>query len=135
MNVKLLQKVKQAILDHPKQFEMDRWFQDSLRFGLKGYNVKPAGGCGTAACIGGWAQHLSFGKSTLAETKLKTFYEIAPDAYKLLKLSSDTGQRLFVQGEWPTPFRTDYIKAKTPLQRAKAAAARIDHFIATKGRE
>lgn len=102
MNTKLLRRVQKAILAHPDQFEMWLLFQPTLYFNhdpLALYTM-PAGGCGTAACIGGWAIHLA-GK------------------HKTLKQSAGAG----------------YAKAKTPLARAKSAAARIDHFIKTKGGE
>ena len=38
---------------------------------------------------------------------------------------------LFETSCWPEPFRGNYDAAKTPAARAKVAAKRIDHLIAT----
>jgi hypothetical protein len=59
MNTQLLQKVKQNILDHPDQFYMGGFFSAYTANGK-------AGGCGTAACIAGWAVYLHRRYSSLA---------------------------------------------------------------------
>lgn len=133
MNVKLLQKVKRAILKRPDQFEMQSWFQSNLYFYDDGYRV--SGGCGTAACIGGWAQHLTLKSKTLQQSKLKHVINVIPSPYELLAVTQSQGERLFVDSAWPKKFRYGYRSATEPKERAEIAAKRIDHFIKTKGRE
>ena len=127
MNTRLLRKVQKAILDHPDQFCMDRWFSDCNSVD------QPAGGCGTAACIGGWAVFLSSKKQKLS------FYDDDFDAYGLarraLGLSVPQGGRLFSVGSWPAKFNKSFHSALTISHAAAVAAARIDHFIKTKGKE
>jgi len=126
MNVELLEKVKQHILEEPRRLVMGRVKLE----GEPGTTPKPnslmpiyaAGNtyeskqkfpdCGTMACIMGWARILD------------------PVAAR------DGGfGRLCDASTWPKRFRNRYAKAKTPIMRAKIAAARIDHFIKTQGAE
>lgn len=133
MNVNLLRKVQRAILKHPDQFEMSWWFHSTLSMRDKLIN---AGGCGTAGCIGGWAIHIHRQCKTLAEAKEHCYNPLSCPAKLLgLKVFSAEADRLFIDEMWPQPFRRRYQNGKTPLTRAKAAAARIDHFIKTKGAE
>ena len=120
MNTKLLRKVQKAILAAPDQFEMN-WF---FRW------------CGGASCIAGWAIHINGKAKNLSETRnqVRVGYEWKK-ACQLLKLTEPKALRLFLQPEWPNPFKRNYIAAKLPVTRAKVAAARITHFIKTKGRE
>jgi hypothetical protein len=111
MNVKLLRKIKKHILAYPKTFAMSFW-QEPRR-------VSESRPCGTAACIGGWAKLLT------KDRKLT-----AADA---LGLSHQGAWLLFNMHRWPSRFQT---KAKEETAAfARNAAARIDHFIATDGRE
>lgn len=130
MNISLLRKVQRAILKHPDQFDMGWWFQDKLSIRDKRVD---AGGCGTAGCIGGWAIHIHKQCKKLVDAK-KCFYQGSIPA-TLLSLNDGEADRLFVDDFWPIRFRLRYQNGKTPLTRAKAAAARIDHFIKTKGAE
>lgn len=135
MNTTLLKKVKAAILKHPDQFEMNRYFAGFLG----GKLTSSPGGCGTAACIGGWAVHLRLGNETLKQSQL-TAYDcgcspVRIQAEDALSLSRETASRLFYASYWPVRFRRRYDMAKRPKTRARAAADRIDHFIKTKGEE
>lgn len=129
LNVKLLRRIQKAILRHPDQFDMEWWFQSYLKF-----NSKPAlleaGGCGTAACIAGWAVHLSRGHRRLATTR-RAVWDTHNEATRLLRIDSGRQCPLYNIGAWPEEFRNGYEGAETPLARAKVAVARIDHFIET----
>lgn len=111
MNTRLLHKVQKAILAEPRQFNMDTWFS---YFDCEG---KPPPGCGTAACIGGWAIALS--------------KNLTP---RVLGLTVGQADRLFVKYLWPTAYRTRRAE-RTAKQYARNAAKRIDHFIKTEGEE
>lgn len=125
MNVALLKKIKARILAKPNAFRMDRW------------------SCGTAHCIAGWAcvlngvkpTKLYVGAADRSVTPDGTYVETR--AADLLGLeSADLGgnaERLFYEYEWPARFRSDPTVGRK--LKAKRAAARIDHFIATGGAE
>lgn len=131
MNVKLLRKVKRHILEEPKRFVMsvvvmsvvDTYKENSLSG--KVFGMRPFPKCGTAACVAGWACILS-GKDRLDVGMIT--------AQRLLDLTPEQAMRLFEPSKWPEQYEagtTDDGKNKT----AKIAAARIDHFIKTKGAE
>lgn len=130
LNVRLLRRVQKAILKHPWQFEMSWWFDNTLH--LSRSTLEPKG-CGTAACIAGWAVHLTSGNKKLSQTR--TLHGDAYDAEDLLGLSCDQSCSLFNTGGWPSYFATAYRQATNPETRAKVAARRIEHFISTGGAE
>jgi hypothetical protein len=125
MNIELLQRVKKAILDNPEHFSMDYWYQyidENGHVTLENYTVGVAEGlteCGTKACIAGWAVFLGRDDST-------GVYDIGLYAQNILDLTNDQARRLFHMDRWPKQFWLD---------DTETAAARIDHFIATGGRE
>lgn len=139
MNIPLLRKVKAAILKHPNQFEMGSWFSDTLFLGYDKrtgrIKERPAGGCGTAACIAGWACHVALGHRKLYETDGDVGQSTSCEASDLLGLTEAQSSRLFFDGEWPRKHREQLEDAKTLKGRARAASDRISHFIATKGAE
>ena len=131
INVKLLRKIAKHITEEPRRFIMrsfvytaDSW-GDRFR-GDDGLEHKFAE-CGTAACIGGWAVILSQGTQYMGEYRHR--------AISLLGLEGMNEDRLFEVSQWPSRFEKRYRTAKTQRQRAKVAAERIEHFIATKGVE
>lgn len=129
MNVKLLRKVKAHILAEPKRLYMSSYIKSEAHNMDIGHDYPK---CGTAACIAGWA--------CLLELKPKDPYEfwqthsVGPEAAALLGIDDQAAYRLFEPSEWPKQFargRSDDGAKET----AKVAAARIEHFIKTKGRE
>lgn len=110
MNIELLNRIKAKILEEPENLKMDVFH------------------CGSAHCIGGLAQVLSG-----AEILNGKNWEPATN---LLGLTMPESDRLFELTYWPDKFLKDYednIDDKQYL--AKITAERIDHFIATEGRE
>lgn len=128
MNIGLLQQVKARILAEPNAFRMDTW------------------SCGTAHCIGGtalllvgdpivnpedqaWFQHTATGE------------EAGDAAARVLGLSKEGGndseaERLLHEESWPYEFSgKSHEEGVSRAKRAQIAADRIDHFIATGGRE
>ncbi len=136
MNIRLLRKVQKAIKAHPDQFQMRTWYSQFLD--IDGGPFVSAGGCGTAACIGGWAIHLHWRKLEVEKTyqaakgKPETIYEIAK---WILRLSRTQADKLFDGHMWPDDYQGDYEDSKTPEEQAAVAIRRIDHFIKTKGEE
>lgn len=131
MNVKLLRKVQKAILAHPDQFSMYEWFPPYLD------NGAIAGGCGTAACVAGWAVHCKRRGKTLKKTKeLTRKKNINSAAQKALGLTDLQASSLFHLDNWPIRFQERWdacLKANRTI--VDVACQRIDHFIATKGAE
>ena len=81
--------------------------------------------CGTAACIAGWAIALHVGLSP-AEAEDHRH----PNSAKILELNAYEWDRLCWDYNWPKRFQG----GKSPETRAKRAVARIDAFIASKGK-
>lgn len=138
MNQKLLRRVRSAILAHPDQFDMAGYFGRYIWFSTKTGSVKrPAGGCGTAACIGGWGVFLARKLRTLAQTEhaVGGTVDAHDEAVTALDLTRGEALRLFYIIQWPQKFKTRYNKAKSVRPRARAAAERISWFIKTKGAE
>jgi len=112
MNVELLRKIKDKILEQPEGFQMEGWH------------------CGTAHCIAGWAQILSGYKES------SFFCEF--DATEALGLPQSgprhdiilARDRLFHDVHWPEQFKEPCLTAG---QYAKQAAKRIEFFIQTNG--
>jgi len=126
MNVELLQKVKEHVLEEPSRFQMG----DVIHRANPGESYCDLGieitvpKCGTVACIAGWSLVLSGERST-----------DMGKAEELLGISDVEGDRLFLMGRWPNEFESRFSSADNPQERANIAAERIDHFIATNGAE
>lgn len=126
INVRLLRKVKRHILEEPRRLLMYTWASNS--------NDAP---CGTAGCIAGWSAILS-GRPA---DEVKAVQDHAAsivfrgEAAQLLRISDAQAARLFYAGNWPNPFRMDYVYNFDRIKRAQITADRIEHFIATEGRE
>lgn len=139
MNVELLEKVKQHILEEPKRFFMEDFILEApAGSAVKLDDVtRTMPSCGTAACIAGWAVILSHGGALPSGTRLGCFTEACNLlGFKLDKFQdSEEADRLFVTSDWPSLYRQAYLNAKTVEDKAQIAANRIDHFIKTKGAE
>lgn len=124
MNTRLLRRIAKVIQEKRGEFDM-KWFHriakdhrsaEALCELPKDKQV----GCGTTHCIAGWAQVLSPKRDCLMDAER--------DASRLLGLTANEATRLFYADEWPSGFgRWNATK--------KQAAARIEHFIKTGGRE
>jgi hypothetical protein len=127
MNVKLLRKVKRYILAEPKRLFMASYFVRKYQYGEM-LNGRDFAKCGTAACIAGW---------TLLLNKLDPYFVEAgahDTAADLLGINCDQALLLFEPRKWPEKFEKG-LNDDGKLSTAKVAAARIEHFIKTKGAE
>lgn len=107
MNVELLEKIAEVIVNDPAHFDMNYFTHETA--------------CGTTHCIGGWAETISGVHD----------YEDYSGA-TALEMDGDQASRLFFADEWPERFQGE----KDPWSPTpKQAAARIRHFIATDGAE
>lgn len=136
MNVELLKKVATKLrrMRHKKHFNMRTWARKTE--------------CGTTACIAGHAL-IDAGYKVKSEKgpgwKPAKFFapdgrEVEPEAAgrKLLGLTARQAARLFDDTEWPDQFKYDGsfdLGFKAIYNDPKVAAARIDHFIKTNGKE
>jgi len=125
MNVKLLRKIKKHILEEPNRLNMRTWG----RHFDPPYRPKSFPVCGTTACIAGWAVVLKATTGTSVTNKLLLNAYI--DGQKALELDSAQADRLFYLQDWPSQFKY----GGSQRNKAKVTAARIEHFIKTKGAE
>jgi hypothetical protein len=117
LNVKLLRKVQQHILEEPRRATIDRWVQ---HVGPLDVDAPP---CGTAACIAGWCVLLSTPEDKWDEI-LELDDEDSPIskmAARKLRVPLSKVRRLFT-------FRESYALSRTQAL-AQEMAARIDRFI------
>lgn len=142
INIRLLRSIQRAILKEPKQFQMDAWFatQDTDPSWYDPDMPAKIPNCGTAACIGGWAIALTLKKnpdkarSYTDRRTMGTFNR----AQKVLGLEGNMASRLFIEDNWPDPYKklyNRYTEKKQWKRRAQVAVRRIDHFIKTKGED
>lgn len=134
MNVGLLLQVKDHILEEPRRLNMDILFLNLREEDIWFYDL-PAPPCNTVGCIAGFA-------AALSGTRDLTSYQGGMAA---LGLTREEAERLFTEPRhwnnmcfryhWPEDYARAYLAATNPTGRAQATAARIDHFIATEGRE
>lgn len=151
LNVKLLRKAAANILRDARQsrrhgpahFDMDGWARQEFRNGEW---------CGTTCCIAGrvvcdvlWEKP-KYEKLTFEQIIQKVadidggvvdgaeFWTVQDYAEELLGLSESCGAKLWFTGHWPDEFQEAYGEAEAngdSVGMAKAAVARIKHFIAT----
>jgi len=126
MNIRLLRKIAELIVEKPKEFNMAYWHVNpeisacALSELPKGKRIS----CETAHCIAGWAQALSSDR----QSKINA----SDDAQRILKITPSQAKRLFYVDGWPEKFRGKQDDWNpTPKQTAK----RIEHFIQTEGQE
>ena len=134
MNVKLLRKVQKFLLAEPRRFDMSQWIAPADN---EEANVLKPPPCGTACCIAGAAFMIDRKIKPRGAPERQDIQStsIGFAAAKALGLNEDQTNRLYYTSGWPMKFEEAYEEAETPLQRAKAGVARIEHFIKTKGAE
>lgn len=142
MNVELLRKIQAAVIQEPKRLYMDKWIMiegDAAEPGDMAEIIEyPA--CGTVGCIAGWAVILNDQKGNSVKNTARKFLagiflRTSQLAKEALDLEHDAAGRLFYVHYWPTKYAQDYSHTQDPVEKAKVAVARIEHFIATEGKE
>lgn len=109
MNIPLLRQIQEKILTLPELFDMN-YFEHKNE-------------CGTTFCISGWAEKLS---------GIESEEGVDPGAVAL-GIDDRESFRLFYYSEWPSQFQGEDGDDWTPTPQQ--AVDRIEHFIATEGRE
>lgn len=129
MNIKLLRQIKKQILAEPLQFYMQCWLSNVR------HDQQKIPNCGTTACIAGWAICIVRKQNPEAARQdyLSGQFYCSSIAREFLELDVTQSDLLFLESKWPIKFQR--TEKETPLQTAKRAAKRIEHFIKTKGEE
>lgn len=125
MNIELLQRIRQHILEKPNRFLMGDWIVRDNGIGVFSDDREeeiPFAECGTAACVAGWACLLGGKRDTLSPSS---------DGRHLLGLTWDQSENLFFEDQWPDPFHRRYRSANSHEEQVQIAADRIEHFIKT----
>ena len=134
MNVELLLKVKAHILEHPEEFDMNRWIVTGRNV-QRTYRTRQCGtvGCiaGTVAILDGWFPVADSVHVDRIRGEEESRRSIPAAACEALDVSFREGSALFWVDDWPEPFRSRYENARTMQRRAQIAAERIDAFIAS----
>lgn len=136
MNTELLTTIKRIALDDPDHFDMEMFADD----------------CGTTCCIAGFGVKIANperftelkrmqpppGSSTNQWLEDRKRWEAA--GAEAIGISKEQAERLFYYESWPLEFELRYNEAIDPDSgdgslKAATVADRIDHFIATEGRE
>jgi hypothetical protein len=121
MNVELLLKVKQHILEEPRRLDM-----------LHGLFVNPESPCGIVGCIAGWTAMISGElKHEIVQKGGLSWGIVCKLAWQQLDINEDQCNSLFYVQYWPEPFRSRWYEHRTNREEAKLVVERIDHFIAT----
>ena len=131
INKELLLQVRDRILAEPANFDM------------RCYAAPREDGCGTTACIAGWAIALHGGLdlgTLLERVDSNSLPELTAACALGITFGASESQAtsLFHERCWPWKFRVNYLRAREcgdDNQRARAAADRINHFIQTEGAE
>jgi hypothetical protein len=134
--IRLLRKTQKFLIEEPRRFDMTEGIAPSTE--IKTILEQPP--CGTSCCIAG-AMYVIDKKIVLDVTNLGYGY-IENHIKDVTSLKTDElCSRLFYHSQtwgnekWPAFYANAYAAATTPLQRACIGVARIEHFIATDGRE
>jgi hypothetical protein len=127
VNVPLFRKIQKHITEEPKRLVMSTWVKKTIHgdWNPRSYPLdlsKTPPPCGTAACIAGWAGILGPDKRFVSSVRSLTILSL-PGGWSALY------NPLFYTDEWPDPFRSRYLNARTAKRRAKITCERIDHLI------
>lgn len=137
LNEELLRRVQEHIKAQPERFGMNFYFRTPEPVHLKEPEFSKV--CGSAACIAGRAVILA---EEWGDFLAGQFDDTPPGvmniAANLLGISSLQAWSLFHLSEWPEQFALRYQQATEAGNKdlaAQVACERIEHFIATEGRE
>jgi hypothetical protein len=142
----LLLEARDEILASPATFDMDTYFgKREMHYWGLGYKTfvideemipvndfdPRTNDCGTVCCIAGRVKVIMARRENGAEVSTQNNLRTA--SY-YLGIRQDQADGLFIVGDWPEPFRTQYREAEQKtdyVAMALIAAYRIEHFIAS----
>lgn len=131
LNVRLLNKVKRSIMEHPQNVDMQHWVN----------HEDEDAECGTAGCIAGWVvangdleklRKLHMPPMFADNEKARRAgLKIKDRAIKLLGLSrrKEWANCLFKIESWPQELYDQYVSLETRKAQAKVVVKVIDRFI------
>lgn len=119
LNIELLKKVRDRIAQEPDRFDMCNWVTT---------DTEDSDGCGTAACIAGWAFVIHRKLEESPEEWFSRFDEY--EVQCILGLKSDSiGSGLFHTKYWPEPYRSEYRDAADHAAESAVAVRLLDAVI------
>jgi hypothetical protein len=143
LNVALLKKVKEHILENPARLRMSNWvvnrqilkaaafaeiINNKFVFEQKAWDNKaqtiPA--CGTVGCIAGWTVIIG----NKLDPEKADVINAQRRATALLNISENDASDLFFVDSWPSEYEEPYLEAESQEERAQIVAKVIDDFIA-----
>lgn len=135
LSAKTIRRLRDVVARIPaKQFDMRYWIKRKGRRadaenGL--YDAPEAKeilkDCGSVGCLYGWACAFYPVNTGLLSVWL--------NGDKIFGLDVETSEKLCGLRHWPRAFKSRYQKAKTPATRLRVLRDRVEHFIATEGRD
>ena len=123
MNIELLQRVRDHILEDPRRLNMHEWIINVSKKHANTWNHRYPP-CGTIACIAGWTILLAY-----PEKKQEYISNPEQVAANILQIDDRQARELFYIGQWPVDYQKRYLGECTLKEMAQAAAGRIDLFI------
>lgn len=130
LNIELFKKVRRKIKSEPYSYDQSGDVRQSV--------TAP---CGTACCIGGWADILSAPSVKERRHRMAGNVDLNRGAKALglkgkdfyMELTTERG--VLFDGDpgrsWPEPFRSQWKRARTYAQRSAVAVAYLTHIIET----
>jgi hypothetical protein len=141
MNIELLTRVAETIVQRAEQFDMCFWYETHTGVPM----------CGTTACIAGWGIALkgnltpleaarifdsNFGQRGVLRDVVNSHGDnVIAKASAAFDINLSEAQRLFFVSNWPESFKLDYMDGYKRARQALVAKARIEHFIETQGEQ
>jgi hypothetical protein len=124
VNVELLKKVRENILDEPEHFDMENWISVT-------YEGEDFEACGTTCCIAGRAHVIDCLERGVTDSqRQKDTFEYGTGCMRLLGYESwEEYKSLIYNDHWPMPWFDQFRKAPNKYERAKVAADYLGHLI------
>lgn len=96
---RIRRQVIEQVINHPETLDMDWWAESVERGnpannGKEGYTIIRADGCGTSACIAGWAVHFATDEE-FAEVLLRKPFDVGDAGQYLLGLTDEEAAVIF----------------------------------------
>lgn len=141
LNIELFKKVRDRIATIPESYDQEQW-----------YDTSPRSPCGTVACLAGEAIICAAKSVPQGIAELKRLYARDPlyavpeRAARLLGLSGDWSAWIDEEDwkqaaettmfdadaeTWPEPYRDEFQRAPSAIERASVAVAYLDRIIET----
>ena len=138
-NIPMAKRVREQLLRFPDNFNMSSWYEEiwiPREQGAYGQNDN----CGTAACIAGWIVALDLAGKQLSlpiinpnpmlfRAREKCNNHPEDRAAKLIGLTVRQAQSLFLQDEWPEPYRQRFNRAEDGNEEAQVAVDYLTSLI------